>query len=407
MPESGKFAHHHRPALLTASGAHIVQDGLIAMQFVLFPLLAQSFGLSYGQVGLLRAVNSTTMSVLEVPSGFLAQRFGEGRLLLLGLLMAGFGYLAVAGTGHYYLLLLAFMVAGIGGAFQHSLASSLLARTFDGAMRRRALGLYNASGDAGKLLYTGIFSAGIGAGLAWNTLVIVLALTVVAFALMVFRMLPQIAAPTPTGATIDKPATGFGFGIIDPRRFSALTTLVFLDSLIQAVFLIFLAFVLIDKGFSTSIASVAVVVALIGGMCGKFVAGFIAARVGDGLCFFGLQALTVLALIGVVLIPGWLVFYLLPLAGLAVQGTSTVCYGKVPDLINPNGCGHAKSYALIYTAATGASIVGPLIFGTLADHYGINATLVVLALLALLTLPFTTLFSTPTTQPVAVNQKPL
>ena len=395
LSNSGPTTVQSRSTLVAASGAHIVQDGLVAMQFVLFPLLAQSFGLSYAQVGMLRAVNSTAMSLLEMPSGFLAERFGEGRLLVIGLLMAGAGYLAVAGSALYGLLLLAFLVAGIGGAFQHSLSSSLLARTFGGAARRRALGLYNASGDAGKLLFTGLFSAGIGAGFAWSELVIVLALSAIAFALVLHLLLPAIATVASHTKQSEQPS---GFGIIDRRRFGALVTLVFLDSLIQAVFLIFLAFVIIDKGFSASIASTAVVVALVGGMCGKFVAGYIAARFGDGLCFFGLQVLTVLSLVGVVLIPGWLVFYLLPFAGLAIQGTSTVCYGKVPDFIDPTSHSHAKSYAIVYTAATAASIVGPLVFGALADRYDINASMAGLALLALLTLPLTHLFSSPITQ---------
>ena len=54
---------------------------MMAVQYVLLPVLAQSLGLSYTQVGLLKASSSTAMAVLEIPSGFLAEKFGETRLL--------------------------------------------------------------------------------------------------------------------------------------------------------------------------------------------------------------------------------------------------------------------------------------------------------------------------------------
>ena len=45
-----------RNVLTVSCGAHIIQDGLVALQYVLLPLLAQTLGLSYAQVGFLRAL---------------------------------------------------------------------------------------------------------------------------------------------------------------------------------------------------------------------------------------------------------------------------------------------------------------------------------------------------------------
>ena len=53
----------------------------MAVQYVLLPVLAQNLGLSYTQVGLLKATSSSAMALLEIPSGFLAEKFGEKRLL--------------------------------------------------------------------------------------------------------------------------------------------------------------------------------------------------------------------------------------------------------------------------------------------------------------------------------------
>jgi len=204
LSESG----NHRRILAACCGAHVIQDGLIALQFVLLPLLATQFGLNYSQVGLLRGISNAAMTVLEIPAGLLAEKFGERRLLAFGLVMAGAGYVGVALSPGFAAIALFFLLTGVGAAFQHSLASAAVVNTFDGPMRRRALGTYNSSGDAGKLAYTGIFSLCLGAGLAWNVAVIVLSVAAIVFAVVLWNWLIQYetqAVSPSVGDTSGKP----------------------------------------------------------------------------------------------------------------------------------------------------------------------------------------------------------
>ena len=78
---TGDNPNQSRATLFVCCGAHIIQDGLVALQYVLLPILAQALGLNYAQVGLLRALSNSAMSLLELPSGILAERYGERRLL--------------------------------------------------------------------------------------------------------------------------------------------------------------------------------------------------------------------------------------------------------------------------------------------------------------------------------------
>ena len=139
----------HKRLLATCAAVHGLQDGLTASMYVLLPVLAQSFGLGYAQIGAIRAVHSGAMWLLEIPAGILSERVGERRLLVLGLTGAGAGYLAMSLANGYHGVLLALLIAGCGAAFQHSLCSSLIAGAFEGPDRRVALGTYNASGDTG------------------------------------------------------------------------------------------------------------------------------------------------------------------------------------------------------------------------------------------------------------------
>jgi MFS family permease len=78
------------------------------------------------------------------------------------------------------------------------------------------------------------------------------------------------------------------------------------------------------------------------------------------------------------------VLVLLPLVGIAVQGSTTVTYGALSDFIHRDR--QARGYAIIYTLSALSAVVGPVVFGWLADLHGVGPALVVLAALTSLTL---------------------
>lgn len=373
-----------RDVLLACCSAHAIQDGLVALQFVLLPILAQVFGLSYAQVGLLRGLSAAVMAAMEVPSGILAERVGERLLLVFGLVAAGGGYLAVALADGFGAIAISFAVAGLGAGFQHSLSSAVIVNHTDDKQGRRALGAYNGSGDTGKLAFTAVFSAAIGAGLAWDLVLMSLSLASLASAGLVLFWLRNIRPPVAAGPATLGQGEGSRWGILDPRRFSGFGVIVFLDSTIQAMFLTFLPFVLMARGAAPEVAAGAVVLALVGGMAGKFACGFLAARIGDRLAFIVMQVFTVAGIAVLAFAPVTLTLLALPAIGLAVQGSSTVTYGAVGEFVEERR--RARGYALVYTLANGASVTGPLVFGLVADNAGFDAAMALLAVLVVLTL---------------------
>ena len=379
-------AGQSRNMLMLCCGSHIIQDGLVALQYVLLPLLAQALGLNYAQVGLLRALSNSAMTMVEIPSGILAEVYGERRLLILGLIAAGAGYLGVVVSTSFWLIALFFVLTGVGAGFQHSLSSAILVKTFGSAQKRRALGTYNASGDAGKLSFTGLFSLWIGAGFAWNSIVTLLSLVAFTFAFAVWKLLPERKPEPKQQAAADK-QTGLvqRWGIKKPGHFSLLAIVVALDSAVQAVFLTFLAFVLLQKGASTEVASFAVVLALCGGMTGKFCCGFLTARYGDHKPFVFIQLLTMAGLVGVILLPVMPLLVALPIIGLVVQGSSTVTYGAISDHIENSH--QSRGFALIYSFSGIATVIGPFGFGLLADFGSLDMVLWGLCAITALSIP--------------------
>ena len=72
---------------------------------------AREFSLSFAQVGLLRTGYSGALALFQVPAGFLAERWGEPRVVAAGTFLTAVGFLCV-GTAGGFVPLLAFLVIG-------------------------------------------------------------------------------------------------------------------------------------------------------------------------------------------------------------------------------------------------------------------------------------------------------
>ena len=77
---------------------------------------------------------------------------------------------------------------------------------------------------------------------------------------------------------------------------------------------------------------------------------------------------------------------LVPL-GAVLNGTSSVLYGTVAELVPPER--RARAFALFYTVTIGASALSPALFGLIGDAAGIDRALALTATLVLAVLPLT------------------
>jgi len=73
----------------------------------------------------------------------------------------------------------------------------------------------------------------------------------------------------------------------------------------------------------------------LGRAAGKFVCGWLGARVGVLLTVLPTEGGTAACIVGVLVLPLVPLFVLLPLLGVMLNGISSVLYGTVPDLAPP------------------------------------------------------------------------
>ena len=383
-------ASRQKLTLASCCAAHAGQDGLTATTYVLLPVLAQSLGLGYGQVGILRAAQTTAMWLLELPAGVLAERYGAARLLVFGLICAGLGYATLAFATGFYGVVAALFVAGCGAAFQHSLSSSLVSHAYRGPSRRIALGTYNASGDVGKLLFTALFGVLAGAGMQWQGVALGYGAVVFSLGIVLFFLLrtarksvEDIESTDQTASTAVK--TG-GWGVRHRPAFIALAAIVCTDIMVQDAFFIFIPFVMLEKEVPTSLAALAVVLTLAGGVFGKFGCGVLASKFGVVRSLILVEILTAVGIVSILLAPTMVAFLILPLLGVVLQGSSSITYGAVSELVSEER--QSRGFAAIYTISNAASVAGAVGFGLVSDLFGLKTSLSIMALVVLLPIAF-------------------
>ncbi len=300
--------------------------------------------------------------------------------------MVGLGYLWLAQATGFAAVLFSLSLAGVGAAFQHTLSSAVIAAAFQGPGRRPALGTYNAAGDVGKLAMTGLFTLLIGLGVGWRAVTFGYGAIAIALAMLVIVLLTRAAIGGPPqhhdpGETAAQPV---GWGLRSRRAFVGLTAINFLDTMVQSGFLTFVAFLMIERGAPLELAGLAVVLTLAGGVVGKFYCGFLAQRMGVVPSLVLIEALTVAAILAVVLAPIGLAYVMLPVLGVFLQGSSSITYATIADIFD--GARQARGFSLIYTTSTVAAIAAALAFGLISDAFGLDVTMLTMAALTAATL---------------------
>jgi MFS family permease len=97
------------------------------------------------------------------------------------------------------------------------------------------------------------------------------------------------------------------------------------------------------------------------------------------------EGLTAAGILALLLTPLELTFVVLPVVGLGLNGTSSVLYGTVPELVAREV--RTRAFGIFYTGTAGASAIAPPIMGLVVDSFGVPSTMAGIALGVLATIP--------------------
>jgi len=243
--------------------------------------------------------------------------------------------------------------------------------------------MYNFAGDLGKMALPSATAALLllmpwrGAVLALGTIGIATALAI-AFLLSRSDPAGREATPVRDHAIDDRAARPHS-------GFALLLAIGIIDGATRTGFLTFLPFLLKTKGAGLPTVGMALTLVFAGGAAGKLVCGFLGARIGMLATVIATEGATAIGIAMSLLLPLGAALAVLPAIGIALNGTSSVLYGTVPELAPAEK--RQRAFGLFYTGTIGAGALSPAMYGLVGDVLGIPVAMLLIAALVLITLP--------------------
>ena len=140
--------------LLALSLGYFVDQGEGQAMSIFSPVLRQLWGLSYGNLSLITFIRSLLQSVSSPFWGYLADRYSRKKVLFWGTGFWGIWTIFVGLTQNFGQLLVVRVISGIGLGCLMPATFSIMADTFAPKIRGRMLGLLEAFGVLGIIIFT-------------------------------------------------------------------------------------------------------------------------------------------------------------------------------------------------------------------------------------------------------------
>ena len=160
--------------LVAASFSHLLNDTIQSLIPAIYPVLKDSFQLSFAQIGLITLTFQLTASLLQPLIGLYTDHRPQPFSLAIGMTLSLIGLVLLALANSYPMILVAAASVGLGSSIFHPEASRL-ARLASGGRYGFAQSLFQVGGNAGQslgpLLAAVIIGARARSNVIWFTLV--------------------------------------------------------------------------------------------------------------------------------------------------------------------------------------------------------------------------------------------
>ncbi len=137
--------------LIAISFCHLLNDAMQSLLPSIYPILKDSYGLDFGQVGLLTLTFQVTASLLQPLVGLYTDHRPKPYALAVGMSSTLLGLLLLSYASSYLMLLLAAALVGTGSSVFHP-ESSRVARLASGGRHGLAQSLFQVGGNLGSAI---------------------------------------------------------------------------------------------------------------------------------------------------------------------------------------------------------------------------------------------------------------
>lgn len=269
------------PILIALSFSHLLNDTLQSLIPSIYPMVKDSFHLSFAQIGLITFTFQISASILQPVVGLITDKKPQPYALAAGMCFTMLGLVSLSLANSFYLVLLSVGLIGVGSAVFHPEASRI-AHMASGGRHGMAQSLFQVGGNAGSslgpllaamiLLPYGRFQV------IWFSLVALIAIAILSwvgnwYKANMHRIVRKSSSQAKGGVVLSKGKVALSIGI--------LLLLIFSKYIYMASMTSYFTFYLINKfGVSIQSSQIYLFVFLFAVALGTFVGGPVGDRIG-------------------------------------------------------------------------------------------------------------------------------
>ena len=375
-------------AVALVSGAHLYSHLYIMLLPPLFPILKDTFGIGFTELGFAITVFSLVTGLTQAPIGFLVDRIGARSLLIAALIVESLAFAVIGLVPSYPVLIAMMAVAGLANAVFHPADYVILNASVDEKRMGRAFSIHTASGFFGGFLAPAV-AIPLATQFGWQTAVVVVGGSGVLMAGLLIASADSLREVNKVAANEATQNTAGGIALL-------------LSGPVMMGFLFYVGLSTFGHGlgnFSVSALSgmytaplttlgVVLGVYLFANPVGVLLGGWVADRIHahdrfTAVCLVGIAGLAfVLAAID---LPIWLLGVVFGLAGL-LNGVLAPSRDMLIRRMTPPGQ-IGKVFGFVTTGFNAAGVIAPPVFGYLLDQGAPAQMFWVAGLVCLLTVP--------------------
>lgn len=310
------------------------------------------------RIMLLGTIYLVVYSLMNLPFGILGDRFSKKKILIFGAVVNSLAFLAVAGAWSYPVMVVAMVLAGIGGGAYHPVANALISNLFRDRIGR-AFGFIGMGSCLG--LFLGPFISGfIGQRFGWRASCILFSLSGFMIAAVSGFILSdeenirekqeEAAVPWKSLAVVLLPVI-LTFGL---RDFCLWGTIYLTPTMTQ-----------MRLGFSSQTAGALIALMSLMGLVSQPLSGNISDRIGHRRMIFILMIIGGLTVFLFPQVNEAVIFPITAIVGLMMMGTIPIIDAMAAQLIPPTCRGRVFGFMMTLGIMFGA--VSPYVTGLIYD----------------------------------------